>query len=176
MLSYQVAGSTELAALMPATLAAPPDRHLTLLVNADDPPDARTIIARCQAFACQALACPSRAAPGSTSPDAPDSLIITILTAPTMGLDHMAHHAANATLWAFTRQAALEWAPRGIRVNAIGLSLGTELAGPFEPAEQAGRATGPVPATAASLNDIAQTIRAIASWPSMTGQIIRLGV
>ncbi len=103
-----------------------------------------------------------------------EALVLTILHSAPPGLAHMAHHAANAALWAFTRQAALEWAPRGIRVNAIG--LGTDLAGPFEPSEQAGRAIGAAPAAGATLDDIAQTIRAIASWPSMTGQIIRLGV
>jgi NAD(P)-dependent dehydrogenase (short-subunit alcohol dehydrogenase family) len=166
MLSYDVAGSAELAALMPALLGTAVT--LTLLVNADDPPDAHAIMDRCKDFAMAQP--PTR----ESSASAPDSLIITILTAPPPGLDHMAHHAANAALWAFTRQAALEWAPRGIRVNAIG--LGTDLAGPFEPSEQAGRATGAAPCAAATLADIAQTIRAIASWPSMTGQIIRLGV
>lgn len=160
MPSYDIHGFPGLANLIPAI----PDRLSALLVNADAPPDAAAIILRCQGFA----------ASQPTSNDVADRLIVTILTAPPPGLDHMGHHAANAALWAFTRQAALEWAPRRIRVNAIG--LGTDLAGPFEPSEQAGRATGAAPGAAASLDDIAQTIRAIASWPSMTGQIIRLGV
>ncbi len=78
-------------------------------------------------------------------------------------------------LWAFTRASALAWAARGIRVNAIG--LGPAPAGPFEPQDQSGvAAVLNVPAAPATLADIVRTIRAIASWPSMTGQIIRLGV
>ncbi len=64
--------------------------------------------------------------------------------------------AGDASLIEFTRQAALAWAPRRLRLNAI--ALGTPL-----------RAAPATPA------DLDRTIRAIAAWPSMTGQIIRLG-
>jgi NAD(P)-dependent dehydrogenase (short-subunit alcohol dehydrogenase family) len=57
-----------------------------------------------------------------------------------------------ALLWAFTRHAALAWAPRRIRVNAIGLD-----------------------ATPAAHADLAATILAMWRFPSMTGQLIRLG-
>jgi NAD(P)-dependent dehydrogenase (short-subunit alcohol dehydrogenase family) len=123
-----------------------------LLLNTDSG-DASAIIARARQFA-------SDNAPG---------LIVTLLTAPPEGLDHLDHHTANAALWAFTQQAALEWAPRGIRVNAIG--LGASPAIPFAPNETA----GPAPAAPATQADIARTIQAIANWPSMTGQLIRLG-
>jgi NAD(P)-dependent dehydrogenase (short-subunit alcohol dehydrogenase family) len=129
-----------------------------MLVNADPVPDTGTIVARCRAFAAAAQA---------------EALIVTILPATPAGLADFPAHAAAAALWAFTRQAALEWAPRRIRVNAIG--LGTSPATPFEPAEAAGRAAAAIPAPPASIDDIAATLRAIAAWPSMTGQIIRLG-
>ena len=80
------------------------------------------------------------------------ALVLTILHAPPPGLDHFARHAAHAVLWAFTRRAALEWAPRSIRVNAVGLQAGP-----------------------ADTEDVVRTIRAVASFASMTGQIIRLG-
>ena len=106
-------------------------------------------------------------------PAGQEGLVITLLHACPPGLDRFDGHAANATLWAFTQQAARAWAPRRIRVNAIG--LGVSVAGPFEPQEQAGRAAACVPATPATLEDIARTVRFIAACPSMTGQIIRLG-
>lgn len=130
------------------------------LVNADSPADPDRIVARCRSFA-------------EAASRADGALIVTILHDAAPGLAHLATHAANAALWAFTRSAALDWAPKGIRVNAIG--LGAAPAGPFEAIEQAGRAAAPVPAQAAMQADIVRTILAIAAWPSMTGQIIRLG-
>ncbi len=136
---------TLLAAWSPAT---------PLLLNTDIDPGivSTTIIARSRQFAAE---------------HAP-ALIITLLAAPPSGLDHLGHHAANAALWAFTQQAALEWAPRGIRVNAIG--LGTSPTTPFTPTEQAA-----TPSRPATPEDIAAAIQAIAAWPSMTGQLLRLG-
>ena len=134
--------------------------ELPALVNADLPPDATTIAARCTAFA-------------GALPAATEGLIITLLHAAPPGLGAFQAHAANAALWAFTRLAALEWAPRRIRVNAIG--LGANPAGPFDAIEQSGRAASPTQAAPAGVHDIVRTIRAIAAWPSMTGQIIRLG-
>jgi NAD(P)-dependent dehydrogenase (short-subunit alcohol dehydrogenase family) len=88
-------------------------------------------------------------------------------------LRDFARHAAAATLWAFTRQAALEWAPRRIRVNAVG--LGVAPFGPFEADDQAGRGAATCPAAPSGPAGIAATILAMAEMPSMTGQIIRLG-
>ncbi len=130
-----------------------------LLVNADPRPDSATIIARCEMFA-------DEAPPGG-------ALIVTMLPSPPPGLEDFALHQAVATLWAFTRQAALEWAPRGIRVNAIG--LGVAPFGIDEADDQAGRGAAMVLAKPATLADIAGTIRAMAGFASMTGQIIRLG-
>jgi NAD(P)-dependent dehydrogenase (short-subunit alcohol dehydrogenase family) len=130
---------------------------LPVLINADAVPDGATIIARSTAFAA-----------GSA-----DSLIVTLLRAARPGLQDFPCHAAAAILWAFTRQAALEWAPQRIRVNAVG--LGVAPFGPYEADDQAGRAAATCPAAAASLDDIAETIRAMVEMPSMTGQIIRLG-
>jgi NAD(P)-dependent dehydrogenase (short-subunit alcohol dehydrogenase family) len=132
--------------------------EMPMLINADPAPDAASIIARSTAFAA--------ATPGA--------LILTLISAAPPGLEHFPLHQAAATLWAFTRQAALDWAPRGIRINAIG--LGAAPFGPFEADDQAGRAAAENHATApADAADLVRTIRAIAGFPSMTGQIIRLG-
>ncbi len=157
---------------MLSLIAGAPDHPLTvelaadefpmpLLLNADPAPDDAAIIPRCEKFAASL--------PGGT-----DGVIITLLPHAPPGLADFARHRAAAVLWAFTRQAALAWAPRRIRVNAIG--LGCAPFGPFEPDDQAGRAaTDPMPAPPASLADIAATVRAIMNLPSMTGQIVRLG-
>ncbi len=158
---FQVAGGPGgMATRLSARLAAG-GAPLHCLVNADAAPDAACVVARCQDFA-------------AARPRDQPSLIVTLLHAAPEGLAHLAAHAAQAALWAFTRQAALDWASRGIRVNAIG--LGTSPAGPFEPTEQAGRSACAMPEAAATLDDIVRTLRAIAAWPSMTGQIVRLGV
>ncbi len=138
----------------------PPDSApgLRLLVNTDSDPELSDVAARCRSFA--------DASPG-------EALLITILYAAAPGLAMFSRHAANAALWAFTRQAALEWAPRRIRVNAIG--LGASPADPDGAQEQSGRAAADMPAEPASAEDIARTIRAMAAWPSMTGQLVRLG-
>lgn len=124
--------------------------RLRILVNADQEPAAAPIVARCRAFM-------------DGLPHAVEGLIVTIFAASPKGLAHLHAQQAAAGLWAFTQAAALDWAPRRIRVNAIG--LGVSPVGPFA-------ATRAAPA---SLADIARTVCAIACFPSMTGQIIRLG-
>jgi hypothetical protein len=79
-----------------------------------------------------------------------EALVVNILRA--HAPDDWAGARTVALLWAFTRHAALAWAPRRIRVNAIGLD-----------ASHAARA------------DLAATILAVWRFPSMTGQLIRLG-
>ncbi len=138
--------------------ALPPEA--AILLDADAAAAPAEMLARARDFA-------------ATLPAGQEGLVITLLHACPPGLDALEGHAANAMLWAFTRQAARTWAPRRIRVNAIG--LGTSVFGPFEPPEQAGRAAGDLPAAAATLADIARTVRFIAACPSITGQIIRLG-
>ena len=102
-----------------------------------------------------------------------DTLIVTILHQPPPGPLQLTRKCQAAALWAFTQGAALAWAPRGIRVNAIGLA--TSPAGPFEPQEQAGRAAGDAPASPASMADVARTLGLMVACPSITGQIVRLG-
>jgi len=131
--------------------------EMPVLVNADPDPDGDGIIARSTMFAAAT----------------PHSVIVTLIPSATPGLPDFARHRAAATLWAFTRQAALEWAPQGIRVNAIG--LGAAPFGPFEAEDQAGRAAAELGAAPATQAEIARTIRAIVELASMTGQIIRLG-
>ena len=80
---------------------------------------------------------------------------------------------AASLIWAFTRHAALAWAPRRIRVNAIGLGVSPKLLS--EPSEASGQPAGPSPAVPATPEDIAATVRAMWNFPSMTGQLIRLG-
>ncbi len=105
----------------------------------------------------------------------PASLILLILHAAPPGLAQLPTHAGNAQLWAFTQQAALAWAPAGTRVNAIGLGASPTL--PFAPPDQATQPAFPLAATApAPLADLAGTIAFIAACPSLTGQIIRLGL
>jgi NAD(P)-dependent dehydrogenase (short-subunit alcohol dehydrogenase family) len=141
-----------------ADLLAEVPFDIPVLINADPAPDAAAIIARSTQFAAAKQ----------------DALIVTLIPAALPGLKNFPLHQAAATLWAFTRQAALEWAPQKIRVNAVG--LGAAPFGPFEADDQAGRAAADSPATIpADAADIARTIRAIADFPSMTGQIIRLG-
>jgi NAD(P)-dependent dehydrogenase (short-subunit alcohol dehydrogenase family) len=141
-----------------ADLLADTQFDIPMLINADPAQDAAAIIARSTQFAAGTQ----------------NALIVTLIPAAPPGLKNFPLHQAAATLWAFTRQAALEWAPQNIRVNAVG--LGAAPFGPFEADDQAGRAAADIPATApADAADIARTIRAIAEFPSMTGQIIRLG-
>ena len=100
-----------------------------------------------------------------------DALVVTILY-PHAADDWPAARDA-ATLWAFTRHAALAWAPRGIRVNAVGLGVSPVLA--TQPTEASGQPAAPAPAQSATPSDIAATILAMWGFPSMTGQLIRLG-
>jgi hypothetical protein len=58
-------------------------------------------------------------------------------------------------------------------VNAIGLGVSPAL--PDQPGASAVQAAGPAPAAPAATADIAATIRAMWHFPSMTGQLIRLG-
>ncbi len=135
---HGVAGpSSEFSTRLAGLLADSPALSVRTLINADTT-DADDVMLRCRQFAAEAV-------PGG-------ALVITILHVPPPGLDHFDRHAANAVLWAFTRQSALAWAPRGIRVNAVGLEAGP-----------------------ASIADVVRTIRAVAGFASMTGQIIRLG-
>jgi NAD(P)-dependent dehydrogenase (short-subunit alcohol dehydrogenase family) len=141
-----------------ATLLSAQPYPVPLLINADPLPDSAAIIARCIAYAEQT----------------PNSLIVTLFPAAYPGLAHFPVHQATATLWAFTRAAALDWAPRNIRINAV--AIGAAPFGPLEADDEAGRPAIDLRAAAAATpKDIAGTIRAIANFPSMTGQIIRLG-
>ncbi len=148
-----------MTALSDALTAALP-AEAAILVNADHTAAPAEMLARARDFA-------------ATLPAGQEGLVITLLHAYPPGLDAFEGHAANAMLWAFTQQAARAWAPRRIRVNAIG--LGASVFGPFEPLEQAGRAACPVPAAPATLDDIVRALRFIAACPSITGQVIRLG-
>jgi NAD(P)-dependent dehydrogenase (short-subunit alcohol dehydrogenase family) len=105
-----------------------------------------------------------------------DRLVINLLADHARG-DGTPHDwvaaSAAATIWAFTRHAALAWGPRGIRVNA--LSFGACPDALDQPREDAGRPAFSALAAPASLADIAATILAFCRLRSMTGQIIRLG-
>ncbi len=81
--------------------------------------------------------------------------------------------SAAATMWAFTRHAALVWAARGIRVNALCFGACPEAVD--QPRETAGRAAFAAPAGPATLADIASTVVAFCRLRSMTGQLVRLG-
>jgi NAD(P)-dependent dehydrogenase (short-subunit alcohol dehydrogenase family) len=156
---FHVAGGPAETADALATLLAIQPPPVVVLVNADADPDPPEVFARSRRFA-------------DTIPAGEEALIVTLLNQTDGGLPALPRYAA-AALWAFTRQAALDWAPRRIRVNAIG--LGCSPAGPFETTGAAFGAAASVPAKPASLADIARTLRTMAGLPSMTGQIIRLG-
>jgi hypothetical protein len=149
-----------LAALPAALLAAGIEPTHTppaeILINLS--PDADRAIASAEKFA-------------DAMPPDQEALVVNILHAYSPA-DWQGARAASI-LWAFTRHAALHWAPRRVRVNAIGLADSPTL--PTQPPEASGHAAGPAPAAPASLADIACTILAMCRLPSMTGQLIRLG-
>lgn len=96
-------------------------------------------------------------------PHSQDALVVTLLVgAPP-------DPAEAAQQWGFIRQAALDWAPRRIRINAVVVGANPLL--PHQPAPAASH-TNPPPIPIA---DIAATIRLMWNLPSMTGQLIRLG-
>ena len=110
-----------------------------ILVNAEVSPGLAAITDRCVAFA------NDRAAGQET-------LIITLLHRKRAGLEDWQARATAAALASFTRDAALTWGPRHIRVNAIETGSGVPLA------------------------DLVATMALMAELPSMTGQLVRLGV
>ena len=104
-------------------------------------------------------------------PPGEEALVINLL--PTHAPDDWQGASAAATIWAFTRYAALAWAPRQIRVNA--LSFGARPHLPDQPCESAGQAASATPAIAATQADVAATVLAFWRLRSMTGQMIKLG-
>jgi NAD(P)-dependent dehydrogenase (short-subunit alcohol dehydrogenase family) len=128
-----------------------------VLLNAEAAPAAEVVVARAVKFA-------------SCVPEDKEALIVTLLRQPPAGLDHLAGHEAAASLWAFTRQAALEWAPRRIRVNAIALG-----GLPADTGPQDSQAAFAMPAPPATEADIARVMLGMVRMASMTGQLIRLG-
>jgi len=70
-------------------------------------------------------------------------------------------------IWAYTRHAALAFAPARLRVNA--------LAACGAPAVPGLDVIPRTKAAAATAGDLAGAVLAMARWPSMTGQLIRLG-
>ena len=96
-------------------------------------------------------------------PHGQDALVVTLL----VGTPPDPTYAAQQ--WGFIRQAALDWAPRRIRINAV--AGGADPLLPHQPARAASH-TDPLPIPTA---DIAATIRLMWNLPSMTGQLIRLG-
>jgi hypothetical protein len=103
--------------------------------------------------------------------DGEDRLVVNVLRAHTA--PDWPKTRAAAALWAFTRHAALHWAPRRIRVNALGLGISPLLPGQGQ--EDAARAAGAAPQMLATQAEIAACIMAMWRWRSMTGQLIRLG-
>ena len=109
-----------------------------LLVNAGSHPDLDMVVARCRMFA-------------QTIPAGEEALIVTIVTPARRTLDEWQADAHATGLLSFTRQAALAWGPRHIRVNMI------------EAAPDAPDA------------DVAAAILALIDLPSVTGQSWHLG-
>jgi hypothetical protein len=144
------------SALAAAGFAAGGAAPAALLVNLGG--DAGSGIAAAERFAADAA-------------EGGESLVVNILHA--HARDDWPAARDAALLWAFTRHAALAWAPRGIRVNAVGLGVSPVLAG--QPPEASGQAAGAAPAARATVADIAATIVAMWRFASMTGQLIRLG-
>ena len=136
-------------------LAEAPPLPIRTLINAGVAPNLPATVQRCRDFA------------AATQPGE-QALIVNIFQGSGSADPSQAMEAAG--LWAFTRHAALEYAPRQIRVNAIGLGLSPAL-----PTDFADRATPPSRAASICMADLVRTIRAMAGLRSMTGQIIRLG-
>jgi len=109
-----------------------------LLVSAEAEPDLAAIAARCLAFA-------------DALPSGQEGLIVTILPRPPGGMEAWQAGATAAGLQQLTRDAALAWGPRHIRVNMIEFLHDTPPA------------------------DVAATLLLLTRLPSMTGQTIRLG-
>ncbi len=139
-------------------LHAGPPWPQPVLVNVGLWPVIADVVQRCVDFA------------AALAPAEP-ALVVTILTPVEDTPDTLARQMDFAGAWAFTRHAALAWAPRRIRVNAIGLGARPPSLDPTLPPRGAGGGM-----REPAVEDIVRTIRAIAGFPSMTGQIIRLGL
>ena len=98
---------------------------------------------------------------------------LVVLTLPRVDPANWDQLRATAELWAFTRWAALAWAPAGTRVNALSLAGAPRL--PDQPASQAGRAACVAPSMPATADDAAAAIGLMWRARSMTGQLISLG-
>ncbi len=160
MTKFEIAGGeTTLRAALRVALADAPF-GTGLLVNAEADAEPEVVVARSLTFA-------------ESTPSDMEAVVVTLINQAQAGLNHWRSHAACAALWAFTREAALSWAPRRVRFNAIG--LGTAPFSPWEDSSQASRPAFTMPAQAATTADIVRTVLAIVGLPSMTGQIIRLG-
>ena len=144
------------ASALAQALASIPGLPLPVMINVDVWPNLAALIQRCGSFA--------------ESAESRDALILTILTAAD-DTGTLEWQMAAAGAWAFTRHAALAWAPRGVRVNMIGLGASP----PPDPDPVARGRGAPVHARPASVEDAVRTIHAMVAWPSMTGQFVRLG-
>ncbi len=154
--NLQVAGGGEWPALAHA-LADGPDPTLPVLVNLGVRPGLDALVQRCRRFA--------------ESCEGGEGLVVGILT-PAADAGTLDDELAAAGAWAFTRHAALAWAPRRIRLNMIGCGIG--LPADTDPVAL-GRSAARLDAEPVGIDDVVRTVRAIAGWPSMTGQFIRLG-
>jgi NAD(P)-dependent dehydrogenase (short-subunit alcohol dehydrogenase family) len=127
-----------------------------MLVNLAEDPQA--VMDAAHAFAAQTSGCES------------ERLIVNVSAVPRP--DEWDRTKAAAIIGAFTRHAALAWAPAHIRINSlcIGATRPHGLAAHHRSATT--RVTSP---TGASHYDVVQTILAMWRWRSMTGQMIRLG-
>ena len=152
----QIAEGGERSTLADA-LESAPALPLPVLVNVGVWPDLTTLIERCRRFV---------AAARDT-----DALIVTILTRGA-DTDSLEWQVAAAGVWAFTRHAALSWAKCGMRLNLIGFGVSPP---PGADTVAGGRSVTPVRARPAEIEDVVRTVHAVAGWPSMTGQFIRLG-
>ncbi len=152
----QVAEAGEAGSVLACALQAAPGLTLPVLVNIGVWPDLAALMQRCDQFAASAGG---------------DALIITAL-AQSDESGTVEWQVAAAGLWAFTRHAALAWAPRGVRLNVVGCGVGPP---PGQDPVARGRSAAPIRAESASVEDVVRTIRFVAGAASMTGQFIRLG-
>jgi NAD(P)-dependent dehydrogenase (short-subunit alcohol dehydrogenase family) len=123
----------------------------TALLNLDMEGDADSIVARSTAFAAGAVEA---------------AHIITLIQG---GADWPATQRF-ACLAAFTRHAARTFASRRVQVNAVAIGV----PGPTG-WNAADALSGSVPAEPATPADLARIVLAMLGFPSMTGQLIRLG-
>lgn len=103
-----------------------------------------------------------------------DAVVLTICNA--AARDAVGPGMTEAAVGAFTRRAALALAPRRVRVNAIVLDASLAGNGMEALAPQSSGGTNGRLQPGSTAHDLGCVVTAILSYPSMTGQVLRLAL